>query len=99
MLHRPVLLAERRELEPRDGWARSEPTGRATTVCACGLNTGFIDTAEAAATFAEHPKPPEPVTVEPDTPQPNLLQVDIRLVGLGSDVKDFVRRLIRRNAG
>ena len=97
MLHKPYLIAERRELEPRDGWARSEPTGRATTVCACGLNTGFIDTADAAAAFAEHPKPPEPVTV-PDAPDPQPLRVDVRLIGLGFDVKEFVRRLARRNA-
>ncbi|MFH9269203.1 hypothetical protein ACH4KN_33870 [Streptomyces sp. NPDC017546] len=54
MLHEPLIVAEIRELDPEDGWTRFEATGRACVVCPCGLNTDFIDKAEAAQQYRDH---------------------------------------------
>lgn len=54
MSHNPLLIVELRALEPVDGWSRSEHTGRACAVCPCGLNTGFIDKAEAGDAYRKH---------------------------------------------
>lgn len=54
MVHRPLVVAEIRELPPQDGWACYERTGRACLVCHCGLNTGFIDKAETARLAQQH---------------------------------------------
>lgn len=54
MIHRPQLVAEIRELPPQDGWARYEATGRATVVCPCGLNTGWIAKGDAADNARMH---------------------------------------------
>ena len=56
MIHRPILIAEIRDLPPADGWACYEGTGRATVVCSCGLNTGWIPRSEASATARAHPR-------------------------------------------
>ncbi|WP_060879937.1 hypothetical protein [Streptomyces scabiei] len=58
MIHRPTLVAEIRELPPEDGWACYEDTGRATVVCSCGLNTGWIQRSEASAAARAHPRSP-----------------------------------------
>lgn len=55
MIHRPILVAEIRELPPEDGWACYEGTGRACLVCACGTNTGFVAKADAGRAAREHP--------------------------------------------
>ncbi|MCZ4611603.1 hypothetical protein O3S80_49245 [Streptomyces sp. Lzd4kr] len=54
MLHRPHLITEIRELPPQDGYARYERTGRATVVCPCGLNTGWIPRLDASAQARTH---------------------------------------------
>ena len=52
---RPHGINEIRELEPTpDGWIRGEPTGRTTVVCPCGLNTGWIPSAEAMGHIDQH---------------------------------------------
>lgn len=53
-MHSTRIVAEVRELEPEDGWARYEATGRACVVCPCGLNTGFVDKDTAATVYREH---------------------------------------------
>jgi hypothetical protein len=88
VIHRPQLVAELRELPPEDGWARSEATGRACLVCPCGTNTGFTDQDTAAQQYVDHPQPAA------KTPDP--LQVDVRLVDVGSEFINTVRRMIRR---
>lgn len=55
MIHKPRTVAEIRDLPPENGWARVESTGRACTVCCCGLNTGFIDKPEARHIARQHP--------------------------------------------
>lgn len=63
-MHDLSIITEIRDLAPTDdGWAQYEPTGRACTVCTCGLNTGFVDKAEAGRVFDEHtPKARTPLT-------------------------------------
>jgi hypothetical protein len=56
----PVVHALRFEKETRplqptpDGYARYERTGRARATCTCGLDTGWIATAEAVRAGKEH---------------------------------------------
>ncbi|MFK4797799.1 hypothetical protein ACI3K5_03785 [Streptomyces sp. MPA0124] len=54
MPHQPHLIPELRDLPPEDGWPRAEATGRACTICQCGLNTGFVDSSEAIQSFNAH---------------------------------------------
>jgi hypothetical protein len=66
-MHHPTLVQEIRDLAPTDdGWAQREPTGRACTVCPCGLDTGFIDKAEASRVYAEHAPASRLVRITPD---------------------------------
>ncbi|MDG9705556.1 hypothetical protein [Streptomyces sp. DH37] len=66
-MHRPTLVNEIRDLAPtEDGWAQHEPTGRACTVCTCGLDTGFVDKAEASRAYAEHAPAGQIVRITPD---------------------------------
>jgi len=54
-MHCPQLTAEARTLTPdADGWARYEKTGRACTVCPCGLSTGFVDASQAIDAYRLH---------------------------------------------
>ncbi|MDX2667406.1 hypothetical protein [Streptomyces stelliscabiei] len=84
MIHRPVLIAEIRELPPEDGWTCHESTRRACVVCTCGLNTGFTDRAEATAVFKAHPVTPQH-QAEPDNVPPGLRAT---LTNAVSDVLD-----------
>lgn len=65
MDHHVIVVTEMRDLEPEDGWARSEKTGRACVVCPCGLDTGFVPLAEASTLGQAHvhgARFPRPVT-------------------------------------
>jgi len=62
MLHQPLIVAEIREIDPADGWAQYEATGRACVVCPCGLNTGFTGKAEAAQQYRDHAQGAHPVS-------------------------------------
>ncbi|MEV5131034.1 hypothetical protein AB0K87_11075 [Streptomyces sp. NPDC053705] len=48
------VQAETRELLPVNGWRRYEATGKSCATCPCGLNTGYIPTADAWATARTH---------------------------------------------
>ncbi|QUI32447.1 hypothetical protein H9W91_17450 [Streptomyces alfalfae] len=54
MIHQPHLIAELRDRPPEDGWSCHETTGRACTVCPCGLSTGFIETSAAIDAYRDH---------------------------------------------
>ncbi|MFI7014138.1 hypothetical protein [Streptomyces sp. NPDC050164] len=93
-MHSPQIVVELREAPPEDGWACYEATSRACFVCTCGTTTGFVDRAEAIQTATEHPgRGQSPWIDGPREP----LKVDVRLVGIGTDIKDFVRRMIRKS--
>ncbi|GHH68506.1 hypothetical protein FHS35_009122 [Streptomyces umbrinus] len=94
MFHHATLVAEVREIEPEDGWARYERTGRACLACSCGTVTGFVDKAEALRAADDHPgsacASARLAAAEP-------LKVDVRLVGVGDSFKSFVRQMLRRD--
>lgn len=84
-MHSPNLTTEMRELEPTpDGWRRFEHTGRACLVCTCGHVSGFIDTADARAQFAEHTEPREEQRVVLD------------ITGVDIDMTSLIRQQARR---
>jgi hypothetical protein len=92
-MHSPQIVVELRERPPEDGWACSESTGRACFVCTCGTTTGFVAKAEAIQAATEHPNSGQSPWIDgPREP----LQVDVRLVGIGPEVKNFVRRFLGR---
>jgi hypothetical protein len=57
VIHTPSITKQLREQDPVDGWAVYDDTRTATVVCHCGLNTGWIDIAEAAALWRDHRTP------------------------------------------
>lgn len=80
MLHQLLIVAEIRELDPEDGWARHEATGRACVVCPCGLNTGFIQKTDAAQQYREHARPTPtrpPVRHHPETAEASAVMHDM----------------------
>ncbi|MGW3711419.1 hypothetical protein ACWDN6_14885 [Streptomyces albogriseolus] len=55
VLHQALIVVEIQQADPDpDGWIQVQATGRACIVCPCGLNTGFIDKAEAAQQHRDH---------------------------------------------
>lgn len=54
--HDPNVEAEIRETPPEDGWRCFERTGRARATCPCGLDTGYVPTAQACDTARSHPQ-------------------------------------------
>jgi hypothetical protein len=96
-MHIPHLIAELRSLPPEDGWARSEATGRACLVCACGTSTGFIDKADALREAEQHP-----ATTQADDDRTNCvtqgqpIKVEVNLAGASTEFVDLVRRFVRR---
>ncbi|WP_181786044.1 hypothetical protein [Streptomyces phytophilus] len=55
MQHALNMRKELRELAPtEDGWRQFEPTGRVHLRCACGLDTGLVPHAQAAALMPAH---------------------------------------------
>ncbi|MBP5862797.1 hypothetical protein QBA57_21380 [Streptomyces scabiei] len=95
MIHRPTLVSEIRELPPENGWACFEATGRACAVCHCGLNTGFVDKAEALHAAKRH-HVPGIREAGPIGPEPTKVDVHVRLVDVAADLKTFLRQMIRR---
>jgi hypothetical protein len=94
-MHSPKIVVELRELPPEDGWACAESTGRACFICTCGTTTGFVDRADAIQAATEHPSNGQSLWIDgPREP----LKVDVRLTAIGPDLKDFIRRMIRRGS-
>lgn len=48
------VQAQTRELPPVNGWRSHEATGQSRATCPCGLDTGYIPTADAWATARTH---------------------------------------------
>jgi hypothetical protein len=103
-VHSPQIVVELRELPPEDGWACAESTGRACFICTCGATTGFIDKTDALDAATGHPGA-ERAGIDREalidrmawrTRSSEPLKVDIRLVGVGSEVKNFVRHFLGR---
>ncbi|MFC7842507.1 hypothetical protein [Streptomyces sp. NPDC057382] len=92
-MHSPQIVVELRDLPPEDGWACAESTGRACFICTCGTTTGFVDRADAIAAATEHPGSGQSPRIDgPCEP----LKVDVRLVCVEDEFKDFIRRMIRK---
>lgn len=55
VVHALRFEKETRPLQPdAEGWKRWEATGRARATCTCGLDTGWVRTAEAVQAGTEH---------------------------------------------
>lgn len=80
-MHRPIITAEIREMEPTsDGWAQYEATGRVCVVCPCGLDSGFIPKEQAAVQYREHTNPVQPrppVRIHPETGEASAVLHDM----------------------
>ncbi|MCY0926900.1 hypothetical protein OTB20_11935 [Streptomyces sp. H27-H1] len=87
MEHHIVAVAEVRDLEPEDGWVRSEKTGRACIVCPCGLNTGFVTLQEAHDTGRAHAH---------DGPFARPVTFTVQLEGAGEVLAETIKRALDR---